>query len=107
MNFIKDLDGIREDHSALFSPAAAADPQFSSRCRFLVARLRSLASDIQEHAAGGSGPRRKDWHAISRKLLAIADEVDYIGRNGPGTVMMLGLREYGDIKAMIQDMGEV
>jgi hypothetical protein len=106
MNFIKDLDGIRESHSELFSAAAKADPGFSSNCLFLVSRLRGLADDIREHAAHGSGPRRKESQVIMRKILAIADDVSHIQRNGPSAIMATGLREYAGVKAMIQDLGE-
>jgi|ERR1035441_1084758 hypothetical protein len=106
MSCIHDLESIQKTHSALFSNNAAADPRFSADCRFLVSRLRYLASDIREHAAKGSGPRRKEWHAIMRKVLAIADDVSHIQKSGPTAVMALGLKEYGDIMAMIQDMGD-
>jgi hypothetical protein len=106
MNFVKDLDGIQESHSELFSDVARADPRFSSNCLFLVSRLRGLADDIREHAAHGSGPRQKEWQVIIRKILAIADDVSHIQRNGPSAIMATGFREYADVRAMIQDLGE-
>jgi hypothetical protein len=106
MNFIKDLEGIQEEHARLFSLGANTDPKFSSNCLFLVSRLRALSDDIREHAAHGSGPRRREWHVIMRKILSIADDVSHIRRNSPSAIMVTGLREYADVRAMIQDMGE-
>ena len=63
--------------------------------------------DIRTHAKKGSGPRRKEWHAIIQDIAALSEDARYFERNGKSAMLFPSvIGAYDAVKMKIYGLGD-
>jgi hypothetical protein len=107
MKFIAILEVTKKFHKELLDIDPKDKVETSRKSYLVIGMLSDLMFDIRTHAAKGSGPRRKEWHAIIQDIAALSEDARHFEKNGKSAMPFSGvIGAYGAVEKKIDEMGD-